>query len=296
MKMKILIADILLAGQQNFDWKEGYELCYAFRNIGHECDVAGVNGKISELEIPNIAHNYDLIIITENYPIDSRWQWWDWKEIKTPKLFWAIDAHIIDFRYWFKNVNMDYIAFNNPEDIIDYNLPNSFWLPYAASKKHGLIEYTKEKKRDIVFIGGLMEERKRLCDKFNIECINAYGPDYMREMQASKICFNHSMSYNKKANINAKYFEILSSGSFMLTDYNENFHKYMDYNEDIAKMFYYSDDDLGEKIKYYLENEEEREAIAKRAFDYISQNHTWENRCELILSEVEKINNSKVIE
>ncbi len=284
--MKILIVDILLAGQSNSDWKEGYELCYAFRNIGHECDVAGVNGKISELEIPNIAHNYDLIIITENYPIDSGWRWWNWKEIKTPKLFWAIDAHIIDFKPWFNNVNMDYVAFNNPEDIIDYNLPNSFWLPYGVSKVHGLVEYTKEKNREIVFIGGLMEERKRLCDKFNIECVNAYGPDYMREMQASKICFNHSMSYNKKANINAKYFEILSSGSFMLTDYNENFHKYMDYNEDIAKMFYYSDEDLGEKIKYYLENENEREIIASRAKEYIYSKHSWENRAQLILDNI----------
>ena len=60
----------------------------------------------------------------------------------------------------------------------------------------------------------------------------------------------------------------------------------MDYNEDIAKMFYYSDDDLGEKIKYYLENEEEREMIAARAKDYIYKNHSWENRAELILNNV----------
>ena len=183
---------------------------------------------------------------------------------------------------------MDYVAFNNPEDLNDYNLPNSFWMPYAASRKHGLIEYTNSKKRDIVFIGALMEERKRLVQKFNIECVNAYGPNYMAEMQSSKICFNHSMSYNKKANINAKYFEILSSGSFMLTDYNENFHRYMDYNKDIDKMFYYSDDDLEYKIKYYLENEEERENIAKNAKDYIYNNHTWENRVDLILENIKK--------
>ena len=74
----------------------------------------------------------------------------------------------------------------------------------------------------------------------------------------------------------------------MLTDYNENFHRYMDYNKDIDKMFYYSDDDLEYKIKYYLENEEERENIAKNAKDYIYNNHTWENRVDLILENIKK--------
>jgi hypothetical protein len=285
--MKILIADVLIEGRDNYDWKEGYELCYAFRNKGHDCDVAGPRaGQISDLDIPKIANNYDFIIITENYPRDSGWRWWNWSEIKTPKLFWAIDAHIVDYKSWILHSKIDYIAFNNPEDLNDYNLPNSFWMPYAASRKHGLIEYTKSKKRDIVFIGALMEERKRLVQKFNIECVNAYGPNYMAEMQSSKICFNHSMAYNKKANINAKYFEILSSGSFMLTDYNENFHKYMEYNKDIEKMFYYSDDDLRDKIEYYLKNEEERENIAKNAKDYIYNSHSWENRVDLILDNI----------
>lgn len=65
--MKILIADVLIEGRDNYDWKEGYELCYAFRNKGHECDVAGPrSGQISDLDIPKIANNYDFIMITEN--------------------------------------------------------------------------------------------------------------------------------------------------------------------------------------------------------------------------------------
>lgn len=280
--MRILIADILLAGQPNFDWKEGYELCYAFRNIGHECDVAGVNGKISELEIPNIAHNYDLIIITENYWWFSGWKWWDWSSIKTPKVFWAIDTHLVDYKPFIEQSKIDYVAFNNPEDLEKYKFEKSFWMPYAASKKHHMIEYTSDKIRDIVFIGGMIPERKRICDKFGIEHLNTFGPNYIKEMQSSKICFNLSMSYD----INAKYFEILSSGSFMLTNYNKNFHKFLEYNEYVEKMFYYSEDDLGEKIKYYIENDNEREMIASKVKDFIYSNHTWENRAQLILDNI----------
>jgi len=277
--MKILIADIYLAGKPNCDWKEGYEFYYAFKNLGHECDIYGPNGNLSEVDIPSVAHKYDLAIITENYPEYGGWKWWNWAEIKIPKLFWAIDTHLINYLPMINYHKIDYVAFNNPEDMVKYNLPNSFWMPCGVSKKHQLVQYTDKKIRDSVFIGGMLPERVRICQKFGIECLNTYGPDYIKELQASKICFNQSMSYD----INGKYFEILSSGSFMLTNYNEHFHKFMDYNEDIEKMFYYDEEDLGKKLKYYLENEEEREEIAKRAKDYIYANHSWENRAQLII-------------
>jgi hypothetical protein len=286
--MKILVADVLLAGKPHSDWKEGYEFCYAFRNLGHECDVFGPNGLNSELDIPNVAHNYDFILVTENYPDYSGWKWWDWSSIKVPKIFWAIDTHIINFLPWIQKSIIDFIAFNNAQDIQRYNLPNSFWMPYAGSRIHHMKKYTEKKIRDCVFIGGNLPERKRICDKFGIEMLNAYGPDYIKEMQSSKICFNQSMSYD----LNCKYFEILSSGSFMLTNYNKYFHEFMNFNQDIEKMFYYNESDLGEKIHYYLTNENEREDIAKRATEYIYNNHTYENRAQLIIDKI--IKNNKV--
>jgi hypothetical protein len=280
--MKILVADILLAGKPHSDWKEGYEFCYALRNLGHECDVYGPNGEKSEIEIPFVAHLYDLVIITENYWTYSDWKWWDWSKIKTPKLFWAIDTHIVDYRPFIQQGKIDFVAFNNKEDFERYNLPNSFWMPLAVSKIHYGPRYISEKTRDLALIGGMIPERKIMCEKFGIEHLMAFGDDYIKEMQRTKICFNLSMSYD----MNSKYFEIIAAGSFMLTNYNENFHKFVDYNEDVSKMFYYSDDDLSKKIKYYLENEQEREDIAKRASEYVLENHSFEKRCELIFNNI----------
>lgn len=281
--MKILIADVLLHGRPHSDWKEGYELCYAFRSLGHECDVYGPYGN-SELLIESVAKDYDLAIITENYPGYSGWKWWSWENIKIPKLFWAIDTHVVNFMPWIKQAKIDFVAFNNPQDLEKYNIQNSFWMPYAASKKHQMIEYSNEKKRDIVFIGSMSGERQRICEKHNIECLNVYGPEYIKEMQSSKICFNQSSSYD----INAKYFEILASGSFMLTNYNEHFHRFLDFDKNIEKMFYRDEEELERKIFYYLRNEEEREEIAKDAKMLIYENHTWENRANLILDRVKK--------
>ena len=188
--MKILISDIYLAGRDNCDWKDGYELYYAFQSLGYQVDIAGKNGIIPETEIPNIAHNYDLIIITENYPQYSNWQWWNWREIKTPKLFWAIDTHLIDFTDFINYHKIDYVAFNNKRDI-DKMITSAkkFWLPYGISKKHYGVNYETEKVNDISFIGGLNPDRQKYIEKYDMKHFQLYGPNYVREMQKSKICF-----------------------------------------------------------------------------------------------------------
>jgi len=67
--MRILCVDIRLSDPERYDWKEGYELMYAFRNLGVSCDVAGPGGNpFTERDIPRISHRYDLIVVTENYP------------------------------------------------------------------------------------------------------------------------------------------------------------------------------------------------------------------------------------
>lgn len=280
--MKILIADVLLKGKPHSDWKEGYEFCYAFRKLGHECDVYGPNGDLSETEIPNVYKNYDFALITENYWSYSHWKWWDWKSIDIPKVFWAIDTHIVNYQSFIRDAKITHVAFNNKQDYDKYNLENSFWLPLGVSTTHFDVNYNLEKTRDISFIGGLTSDRKIICDKFDIECLNAYGNDYVKEMQKSKICFNQSISYD----INGKYFDIIGSGSFMLTNYNEYFFEFVGRNEYIGKMFYHNENDLGDKIKYYLSNDDEREYIARNAREFIFKNHSYENRANIILNKI----------
>ncbi len=281
--MRILIADIFLRGAPNQGWKEGYALKYALENLGHECLVAGPDSEISELEIPNIANNFDLAIISENYPSYSDWKWWNWKEIKIPKLFWAIDTHLVNFKSFIENNNIDFVAFNNKLDMEKMDIKsNKIWFPYAVSKYHYDIEFNEGKQYDITFIGGMTEERQRLISKFNIKHINAFGIDYVKEMKRSKICFNKSISHD----LNAKYFEIIGAGSFMLTNFNPSFFEFVDENPYIEKMFYLDENDLSKKIDYYLNNNEEREEIAKKANDYVLKNHTFESRIKIILENV----------
>ena len=281
--MRILIADVFLRGRANEGWKEGYVLKYALENLGHQCDVYGPDADFNELEIPNVQKEYDLAIISENYPSYSGWKWWNWAEVTIPKVLWAIDTHLVDFVRFIEDSRIDYVAFNNKVDMDNMSInAKKLWMPYAVSKKHYNIDFDEPKKYDLTFIGGLNDERRRYVDRFGIKHISAFGTDYVKEIKRSKICFNKSISHD----LNAKYFEILGAGSFMLTNENSSFLDFVGKNEHIEKMFYYSDDDLQDKISYYLKNEDERELIAKKANEFILENHTFESRVKIILENV----------
>ena len=282
--MRILCCDIRLAGKPHHDWKEGYELMYAFRSLGHICDVAGPNGfQYTDRDIPKIAHRYDLIIITENYPSPHTWRWWNWVSIKTLKLFWAIDTHVYDFRPFLASARIDIAAFNIKQGMIDYKLPRSFVLHYGLSTVHQKDNRILPKEYNTVFIGNLNIGRRRdLCERFGIQHLEAFGSEYMSTMKKARICFNNSIGND----INAKYFEIMGSGSFMLTNYNQELLDFCENNEDLRKCMYTTDEEIPEKILYYLVHEDEREAIAKRLYEYVWRHHTWEVRCADIIKNV----------
>lgn len=259
---------------------------YAFRNLGYTCDVAGPNGfQFSERDIPRIAHRYDLIVVTENYPYPSTWKWWDWGSIPTPKVFWALDTHIHDYRPLIQSGRFDYVAFGIKRSMMIYNLPRSFVLYYGVSTTHQKLTNVEPKLYNTIFIGNInLARRRELCNRFGIQHLEAFGTEYIQRMKQARICFNSSITND----INAKYFDIMCSGSFMLTNFNQELLDFCDGNEDLRKCMYTTDHEIGEKIQYYLEHEEEREAIAKRLYDYVWEHHTWEARCKQILTFVQK--------
>jgi len=279
--MRILCVDIRMVGRPNHDWKEGYEFMYAFRRLGIHCDIAGPHGMYLETDIPRIARLYDLILITENYPEASGWRWWNWESIPTPKFFWAIDTHLVDYRRFIREARIQYVGFGIRRHMLEYGFPRSMPLYYALSREHQYDPTPQPKEYNVVFVGRMITDRRReLCARFGIEHKEAYGSEYFKTMKKARICFNNSITND----INAKYFEIMGSGSFMLTNHNQEL---LDLcapvQDDLRKCMYSTDDEIGEKIQHYLEHEEEREAIAKRLYEYAWTYHTWEHRCKEIL-------------
>lgn len=110
---------------------------------------------------------------------------------------------------------------------------------------------------------------------------SAYGPDLYRAIHSSKISINvhHRVQL---AGGNMKTFEIPAAGTMQIADACDP--GWFVPGEEIVLVD--SPADLLEQVTYYLDHEEEREAIARRGTDRAETDHTYEDRvervCELV--------------
>ncbi|MBF0266848.1 MAG: glycosyltransferase family 1 protein, partial [Gammaproteobacteria bacterium] len=102
--------------------------------------------------------------------------------------------------------------------------------------------------------------------------------------QKAKIVFNPAWSNDEtpKPQCKLRHFEVAGTGSFQLTNANKELSQLFEENKEIC--FYNNNDDLVTKIQYYLDNEQEREAIAKQGYYKAIQEHTLDNRAEQLFT------------
>ena len=67
----------------------------------------------------------------------------------------------------------------------------------------------------------------------------------------------------------------------------DELNNYLKIGEEIV--CYNSEEDLIEKIKYYLENDVEREKVQKASYERFLKEHTYQHRAIKILKDIEKI-------
>jgi spore maturation protein CgeB len=79
-------------------------------------------------------------------------------------------------------------------------------------------------------------------------------------------------------------FEVPMSGGFYMVEYMEELEEFFDIGKEIVC---YSDpQDLVDKIRYYLEQEDQREAIRKAGYERAVRNHTWHKRFEMAFKQM----------
>ena len=205
------------------------------------------------------------------------------EKLKCPKAAYFIDSHLnlnwhIQWAPFF-----DYVFIAQKEYIPDFQKAgclNVYWLPLACdaeihSKKTEIKEY------DVGFVGTLVDKRRieltnKIHENFNIHYEKVFL-DYMSSVfSKSKIVFNNAI----KNDLNMRVFETMSTGSFLLTDKAVGLEELFVDKEDLG---IYEDDNILEKIKYYLEHEKEREEIAKHGQKLVLNAHTYEHRCNELI-------------
>lgn len=121
---------------------------------------------------------------------------------------------------------------------------------------------------------------------FSLPNLRNHGTaDYYAEMpmvfKKSRINLNISLR-SIKSGIPLRAFDIMGNGGFLLSNYQEDFLE--NFTPGVDFVYYESEEDLLQKIDYYLAHEEERQAIAKNGHDKVAKAHTYRDRVREMLS------------
>lgn len=232
----------------------------------------------------------------DGLPVDHEWE--------IPKdggktIYVGSDTHLgKDYRFK-KAEKFDYVFFNQKAAVEEYNLTHenkAVWLPHAAEPQaYPKIEIIK--KWDVCFVGHVQETpnyngitRVEALDRLFKEFPNFYYgsrhpgfpgknlfEDAAKKFSQSKVVFNISI----KDDVNMRVFETLSTGSFLLTNWIPALG---DLFEDGKHLVTYKTlDEMVEKAKYFIEHDDEREAIAKAGHEEFAAKHAYKHRVEKIL-------------
>ena len=85
-----------------------------------------------------------------------------------------------------------------------------------------------------------------------------------------------------RTGIPQRIWDVLGAGGFLLTNYQQELGEYFEIGKEID--VFGSEQELLEKATYYLEHEEERMEMAKRAYEKVKAEHTYSCRMEQLLS------------
>lgn len=106
----------------------------------------------------------------------------------------------------------------------------------------------------------------KLGDRWRVRIAGGvYGDEYIRLLNQSKITFNRSI----RREFNMRCYEAAACGSLLL--YDEENEEIRDYFEDRAHCVLYNEANFEEVIEYYLTHDEEREEIARAAYDKVRE-------------------------
>ncbi len=108
----------------------------------------------------------------------------------------------------------------------------------------------------------------------------------------SKINLNFLWTSAEKdrCTIKGRTLELSACRSFQLSNHTDEFANYGFIDGKNIATFHHKQDVL-DKINYYLNHGDEREAIADRAFEHVLQNHTWMQRFQDIFKRLENTSN-----
>ncbi len=190
-----------------------------------------------------------------------------WPKPLRPTAWWAIDTHLDFSRTLERGWQSDFVFAaqrNGAERLRREGISDAAWLPLACDPRiHQRHDVPQQ--FDIAFVGHeIPGERTRLLDLIRDHFPNHFiGQKYRKAMAATYSSGRMGFNRSVKDDINMRVFEVPACGAFLLTnDLAENGQlELLIPGQHIET--YGSDEELLDKARFYLTNDEQRERIAR---------------------------------
>lgn len=272
------------AGYNNFDPKKSVpEIISDFKNTGKEFDfvltyeskwVKDFKG-LNKIKIPKVHIACDYVKPQEGFKNFSTWTNVD-RIIKLQKpdiIFARTTKSLNDMKKNLKQDNIFFLPFSVDIDIYK-NLNLEKTIDVMASFSDNPVVYPSRRKirNAALSLGINVFYRKVIHEK------------YIQKINKSKIFIN---SNNLNNSLSMKYSEVLSCGTLFLTDKPEDF-EILGYEDQKHLVLYSNTNELKEKIKYYLEHEDERQQISLEGMNFVRENHNNTIRVKQFIDIVKK--------
>lgn len=107
-----------------------------------------------------------------------------------------------------------------------------------------------------------------------------FGMEMFQQLRNSRVVFNNHIDISPVSASNMRLFETTGVGSCLITDWKQNLPELFEPDKEV--LTYRSAEELIEKVRYILEHEDERRAIADAGQRRTLREHTFENRAARI--------------
>ena len=295
------------------DGQTGPAIKYAFEKLGHE--VCAVDAKLRPGNSFNEADVFwpDLVFCSRTpqltdevakikerfkdakicmWNVDTRDTLGEWQHLFP--LIKAVDYHFVVesnlLSQWREELNT-----------------KTFWLPQGLQneiydKPRNITEEDREKYEcDVCFCGGIpppgryhrerrpiIEAIKKAGFKLNIwgsgGAPQVYNEEHNKQTALAKISLGISGWPDAGKYVSVRDYKIMGAGGFLLEFYRKGIHDIFPLDTLIC---YWKAEDLVEKIRYWLDHEEERKAMAERAYKWVHKNVTYTDRIKQALNYME---------
>ena len=207
---------------------------------------------------------YDLIVTQKSYNVDEL------KSLGAKNVLFQNKAYSRD-------IHKPYKCNNNIK-------PDVLFIGYYEKERYESMLYLANNGIKIDIFGSLWGKYANTNENLIIHNKMLVGEEYAKALSCSKIslCFLRKINRDLQT---SRSIEIPACGGFMIAERTEE-HKML-FKEDVEAVYFDSNEELLQKVKYYLENDNERKSIAQAGYERTRKDdYSYDNRVNEILRRI----------